>query len=265
MAGQRSRKMIDSLQQSDPDIGHVVVYSKFVVVFFKDDTTNKWHQPGIEGVVYIVRRISEPWYMLIVKNKLGGEGGSAGGDIMDGLDPDWETDSKEMHICYKTGDSTKNVRCLWFAEDAERMKFQASFEIALERYRTGDVGPMVMLHEGKKKKADLKDGEKDKREENDDTAASLFKQFGIKNVGSDCPPVLINRKNLSQAWYELSNDENFLRMIMQRCQDAVDGKTGEDAAKGEKAAKKNDTMAEMRALHEGTEEEKEMKRKKAMF
>jgi len=259
MAGQRSRKMIDSLQQADPDIQHVVVYSKFVVVFFKDDTTNKWHQPGIEGVVYIVRRISEPWYMLIVKNKLGGEGGSAGGDITDAMDADWETDAKEMHICYKTGDSDKNVRCLWFAEDAERMKFQASFEIALERHRTGDVGPMVMLHEGKKKKKDMKDGETDKRDQ-DDTAASLFKQFGIKNVGSDCPPVLINRKNLSQAWYELSNDENFLRMIMQRCQDAKDGVTDGGAKE-----KKKDTMAEMREIHEGTEEEKEMKRKKAMF
>jgi len=206
---QKSRKMLDSLQKNDPDVAHVAVYSKFCVVHYKDDATGKWHQPKIEGPCYLVRRCSIPWYAMVVQNKL------QEGDLYDGLDENWEIDSKPNHICYSTGDPDKNVRCFWFAEDAERMKVQVAFEIAVNRYKTGKVGPLETIHTGKKKKADLKDGEENAK---DETAGDLFKQFGIKaqEVKEGGQQTRVTQPSLAMGLKDLAFNEHFLNMQWSR-------------------------------------------------
>jgi len=219
MPAQNSAKMLNNLQKLDPDVQQVATYAKFVVVHFKDDATGKWHQPGIEGPLYLVRRVSQPYVCLIVRNKLEG-----GGDIIDGVDADWEIDSKVQHIVYKSGDPSKNVRCLWFPEDAERMKVQATFEVAVNNVKEGKAGPLVVMHTGKKKKKDMKDGEKDERDE-DETAGDLFKQFGIKDMTSgdgEKAPVMLTRKNLSDAFLACASDDAFLNMIMGKLNESVE-------------------------------------------
>merc|ERR1719444_673946 len=85
-----------------------------------------WRKAGIEGPVYLVRRRGQPKYHMVVKNQF------STNDLVDALHPDWELDCQKNYVFYKTEDSLKKVRGLWFHEDSERQKTEARLEAALD-------------------------------------------------------------------------------------------------------------------------------------
>lgn len=167
---QKSTKMLVDLQEADPDVARIVTYTALVVVFMKDDATGKWTEAGIEGGMYIVHRETAPFYKLLVKNRK--EGGA--GNIEDDLDEDWEVDASPLHLCYATGDPTKNVRCLWFQMDSERKKCQVQFEIIMHKIKEGKAGPCTATESFIKAKS------KEDKEKEGMTNEALFATWGKK-------------------------------------------------------------------------------------
>ncbi|CAE7796785.1 unnamed protein product [Symbiodinium sp. CCMP2456] len=136
---QRLRGMLEPLQQQDPDISQIVTYSKFVVAYFlqQDGTSPGWRKANIEGPVYLVRRKSAPLYQVIVKNQF------STSDLIDNLHPEWELDCQKNYIFYKIEDPSKQIRGLWFHNDAERIKIENMLEQTMEELRNKgmDVQP----------------------------------------------------------------------------------------------------------------------------
>jgi len=135
----RFKGMLESLQQQDPEINHIVVYSKFVVAYLlqQDGPNPGWRKANIEGPVYLVRRRSAPWYQLLVKNQLHTN------DLLDNLHPDWELDCQKNYVFYKVEDPSKRIRGLWFHDDAERQRIEATLEKTLEEIRTAPNEPQT--------------------------------------------------------------------------------------------------------------------------
>uniref|UniRef100_A0A7R9ZZT7 Uncharacterized protein n=1 Tax=Pyrodinium bahamense TaxID=73915 RepID=A0A7R9ZZT7_9DINO len=135
----RFKGMLESLQQQDPDINHIVAYSKFVVAYLlqQDGPNPGWRKANIEGPVYLVRRRSAPWYQLLVKNQLHTN------DLLDNLHPDWELDCQKNYVFYKVEDPSKRIRGLWFHDDAERQRIEATLEKTLEEIRTAPAEPQT--------------------------------------------------------------------------------------------------------------------------
>mmetsp|Transcript_77960 Transcript_77960/g.216195 ORF Transcript_77960/g.216195 Transcript_77960/m.216195 type:complete len:194 (+) Transcript_77960:160-741(+) len=119
------------LQQLDPQIELVAVYSKFVVAYQlqQDGPTPGWRKANIEGPVFIVRRHSAPVYQLIVKNNHDGT------NLIDDLHPEWELDCQSKYIFYKVEDPTKKIRGLWFHDDSERLRVEEQLERLLRELR----------------------------------------------------------------------------------------------------------------------------------
>merc|ERR1719263_1539154 len=113
-----AQRMLETLQQTDPNIDHVVVHSKFVVVYMlhQDEPSPGWRKANIEGPVYLVRRRSAPRWQLLVKNQF------STNDLLDNLHPDWELDCQKNCVFYKVEDPAKRIRGLWFHDDQERTK-----------------------------------------------------------------------------------------------------------------------------------------------
>merc|ERR1719162_2794882 len=111
----RYKGMLESLQQQDGDIDHIVVYSKFVVAYLlqQDGPNPGWRKANIEGPVYLVRRRQLPRYQLLVKNQF------STNDLLDPVHPDWELDCQKNYVFYKVQDGSKSIRGLWFHEDSE--------------------------------------------------------------------------------------------------------------------------------------------------
>mmetsp|Transcript_41047 Transcript_41047/g.117993 ORF Transcript_41047/g.117993 Transcript_41047/m.117993 type:complete len:228 (-) Transcript_41047:212-895(-) len=135
----RSRVMLENLQQSDPEIDKIIMYSKFVVAYLlqHDGPNAGWRKANIEGPVYIVRRLSSPRYQLLVKNQY------SQSDLLDNLHPDWELDCQKNYIFYKVEDPSKRIRGLWFYEDSDRMQVEQNMQRILEELRAPPPEPQT--------------------------------------------------------------------------------------------------------------------------
>merc|ERR1719502_1188044 len=136
------------------------------VVFLLDEEKMKWEEAGCEGAVYLVKRRMAPLYQIIVRNVLGTA------DIVDTVDEEMELDCSEKHVVYKTSDPSKRVRCLWFPDDTERLKVQASIETSMDNLAM----PQEVVenpHDKARKKA------------NKETSGDLFNQFATVGGGAD--------------------------------------------------------------------------------
>lgn len=132
----RYKVMLQSLQQHDPEIDHVVAYSKFVVVYLlhQDGPNPGWRKANIEGPVYLVRRravVGAGRFQLLVKSQF------STNDLLDDVHPDWELDCQKNYVFYKIEDTSQRIRGLWFHDDSERTKIEASLEKVLEEIRRG--------------------------------------------------------------------------------------------------------------------------------
>lgn len=130
----RYKVMLQSLQQQDPEIDHVVAYSKFVVVYLlhQDGPNPGWRKAHIEGPVYLVRRrlgAGRGRYQLLVKNQFSTK------DLLDDVHPGWELDCQQNYVFCKIDDASQRIRGLWFHDDSERGKIEASLETVLEEIR----------------------------------------------------------------------------------------------------------------------------------
>eukprot|EP00928_Gymnodinium_smaydae_P079753 TRINITY_DN63607_c0_g1_i1.p1 TRINITY_DN63607_c0_g1~~TRINITY_DN63607_c0_g1_i1.p1 ORF type:complete len:234 (+),score=58.92 TRINITY_DN63607_c0_g1_i1:83-784(+) len=125
----RMKGMLESLQQTDPQVESIEAYSKFVVAYILQQ--DGWRKANIEGPVYVVRRRGPVKYQLIVKNQF------STNDLVDPLHPDWELDCQKNYVFYKCDDPQKKIRGLWFLEDTERLKLEGRLEACLENLRTG--------------------------------------------------------------------------------------------------------------------------------
>merc|ERR1719379_2630583 len=102
----RMHGMLESLQQTDPNIVKVEHYSKFVVGYLlqQEGANPGWRKANIEGPVYLVERRVNPRFQLIVKNQFSTQ------DLSDYLHADWELDCQKNYVFYKVEKSEKRIR-----------------------------------------------------------------------------------------------------------------------------------------------------------
>mmetsp|Transcript_109548 Transcript_109548/g.234122 ORF Transcript_109548/g.234122 Transcript_109548/m.234122 type:complete len:237 (-) Transcript_109548:127-837(-) len=135
------RGVFKALQQQDPLIDNIVVYSEFVVAYLMEESGPNpgWRKANIEGPMVLVRRRSAPRFQLIVKNQLNSR------DLQDNMDQAWELDCQKNYVFYKSEDASKRIRGLWFKDDAERLKVQTSLERSLDELRREPEQQMAVL------------------------------------------------------------------------------------------------------------------------
>jgi len=212
---QRASDMLETLQRKDPDITIIVTFSKFVVVYVlqKDGSNPSWRRTNVQGSVLLVQRNSTPRYQLILKNQ------SDTQDLVDNLHPDWELDCQENYIFYKVEDPHQLIRGLWFHDDVERQKLEASLEKAL-----GEIRPSAELQtapQPQKAEPNLQSlQETDKfsaaAAQVDATVVQNRRLASNEAVSQDT--VTVSVTSVRAAAHALADDEDFLKMIIQKIQ-----------------------------------------------
>lgn len=217
VAQTRYSAMVDMLKQRDPEIDHVVAYSKFVVAYLlqQDGPNPGWRKANIEGPVYLVRRRISPWYQLLVKNQF------SNNDSLDNLHPDWQLDCQQNYVFYQVEDPTKHIRGLWFHDDSERQKFEGFLESTLEELRSKQTEPHVEPppHTAEPvPNVGMQNG------------GDMYMQFGatkpaenVSNVpghpnqgGGLSDRVTITRDSLRTSLHELLDDDAFMNVILSK-------------------------------------------------
>lgn len=206
----RYKGMLESLQQQDRDIEHIIVYSKFVVVYIlqQDGPSTGWKKGNIEGPVYLVRRRSLPQYQLLVKNQFSSD------DLLDNLHPNWELDCQQNYVFYKVEDPSERVRGLWFHDDEERKKLEAAIEKTLQEMKSRTHEPQT---EPLPRAAEAMPG-------GGAEIDALFNQFGLQPQqqngagGKGGQPgggeqIPLTREKLRSALHELIDTDEFLNLM----------------------------------------------------
>mmetsp|Transcript_60075 Transcript_60075/g.127263 ORF Transcript_60075/g.127263 Transcript_60075/m.127263 type:complete len:194 (-) Transcript_60075:83-664(-) len=129
----RMQSMLQTLQMQDEMVEEVLVYSKFVVVYFlqQDQQNPGWRKANIEGPVYIYRRRTAPYFKLLVKHQ------SSSNDLVDNVHPQWELDCQKNYVFYKVEDPEEKIRGLWFHEDSERLRVEEIMKRVLKDLQNG--------------------------------------------------------------------------------------------------------------------------------
>ncbi|CAK9049456.1 unnamed protein product [Durusdinium trenchii] len=193
MDQQRMRGMLEPLQQQDPAITQIVTYSKFVVAYLlqHDGASPGWRKANIEGPVYVVKRSTAPLYRIIVKNQFSTT------DLIDDLHPEWELDCQKNYIFYKIEDPNKQIRGLWFHNDAERVKVETMLEQTMEELR----------NKGSDSKAAPGLVRGDPPSANGDALA---------RAADDADSIVISRESVRSALHQLADDDSFLDLVWQK-------------------------------------------------
>lgn len=211
---QRLQGMLSSLQQSDPLIDQIVAYSKFVVAYLlqQDGPNPGWRKANIEGPVYLVRRRGAPRYQLQVKNQF------TTNDLLDDLHADWELDCQKNYVFYKVEDPSKQIRGLWFHDDAERQRIEGVVEKTLTEIRKApqepqhDPPPLPMAAGQTEREAII------------DTYSSQQSNTGTTKSVAPVPAaaqesVTITASSLKSALHALADDDAFISTVMQKLKD----------------------------------------------
>mmetsp|Transcript_16833 Transcript_16833/g.39483 ORF Transcript_16833/g.39483 Transcript_16833/m.39483 type:complete len:231 (-) Transcript_16833:123-815(-) len=218
----RFKGMLESLQQQDPDINQIVVYSKFVVAYLlqQDGANPGWRKANIEGPVYLVRRTTSPRYQFLVKNQLHTI------DLLDNLHPEWELDCQKNYVFYKVEDPSKRIRGLWFHDDAERQKIEATLEKALEEIRTAPTEPQQepLPAPVEAKACVVNQPEVAAPVHTAADNAQLYQLGGLQAPPEVNQPqhesVTLTMSSLRTALHALANDDMFLKAVMQKIKNA---------------------------------------------
>jgi len=213
----RFKGMLESLQHQDPNIDNIVFYSKFVVCYLLQQAPPNpgWRKANIEGPVYLVRRRGTPRYQLLVKNQF------SANDLLDSVHPDWELDCQTNYVFYKGEDASKRIRGLWFHDDAERQKLEAVLEKTLEEIRHQPAEPQI---EPQPRKMEPPQPEPCHPNQGVDTSQmdNLYAQFGLTRPIEPAPQdrVTVSMASLRTALKALADDDNFVRMLMQKLKES---------------------------------------------
>lgn len=203
----RQNEMLQSLQQVDPLIDQVVVYSKFVVAYLlqQDGTNPGWRKANIEGPVYVVRRRGTPRFQLLVKNQF------STNDLLDDLHPDWELDCQKNYVFYKVEDPSKRIRGLWFHDDNERQRIEGIIEKTLKEVRSQPAEPQT-----EPQPQVMPAGKSEPETQAADTYS--YQQSVVAAVPSQ-DSVTINTASVKSALRALADDDAFVGMVMQKLKD----------------------------------------------
>eukprot|EP00927_Polykrikos_kofoidii_P012567 TRINITY_DN15426_c0_g1_i5.p1 TRINITY_DN15426_c0_g1~~TRINITY_DN15426_c0_g1_i5.p1 ORF type:complete len:209 (-),score=46.00 TRINITY_DN15426_c0_g1_i5:114-740(-) len=194
----RYKGMLDTLQQWDPMIDQIIVYSKFAVTYLLQQGGQNpgWQKANIEGPVYLVRRRNNaPRYQLLVKNQF------STNDLLDSVHADWELDIQKNYVFYKVEDPTKQIRGLWFHDDGERQKLEDALGKVLAEVRSR--GPEV---------------------QNEPPPAARRPQSPPQQMQPKASPpeagrqetVTITPSALRNALHSLADDDVFIKMVMRK-------------------------------------------------
>eukprot|EP00746_Dinoflagellata_sp_MGD_P024683 gnl/MRDRNA2_/MRDRNA2_157966_c0_seq1.p1 gnl/MRDRNA2_/MRDRNA2_157966_c0~~gnl/MRDRNA2_/MRDRNA2_157966_c0_seq1.p1 ORF type:complete len:213 (-),score=42.09 gnl/MRDRNA2_/MRDRNA2_157966_c0_seq1:285-923(-) len=209
MQGGAYQSMLEKLRGKDRDIDSIEAYSKFVVGYLleQEGPNPGWRKADIEGPVYLVRRRTLPRFQLMVNPQSGVE------DSIDSLHKDWELDCQKNYVFYKVEDASKKVRGLWFHDDTERQKIEASLEKALEEIRNNPAGEPQT-----EPRADNSGGR------NDTAGAALVPPSthmgnNARTGGMDeMPGIVVPRERLRKALLETITSDEFLDRLMGKLQ-----------------------------------------------
>lgn len=224
MEAARLKGMLENLQVSDPEITHIVIYSKFVVAYLlqQEGPLPGWRKAQIEGPVYVVRRRVAPRYQLVVKNQHNTT------DLLDGLHPDWELDCQKNYVFYKIEDPAERIRGLWFHDDSERQKIEEALERVLEELRSQPLEPQT---EAAPRKASAAQDAVSQQVTQQVLAAerstvpqnshmdTLYAQFGLQmpqDQAASQEGVLVTPASLRRALHALADEDAFIYAVMQK-------------------------------------------------
>mmetsp|Transcript_74907 Transcript_74907/g.167822 ORF Transcript_74907/g.167822 Transcript_74907/m.167822 type:complete len:210 (-) Transcript_74907:138-767(-) len=202
--------MLAQLQEQDPDALQITAHSRFVVAYeLQQDCPNPgWRKANIEGPVYIVLRRTAPRFQLMVKNHLHMT------NLVDGLHPDWELDCQKNYIFYKVPDLSKRIRGLWFPDDSERQKMEASIEATLQEIRVAPDEPQiepvpVLVPVPPQPKAAVP-------EPVPQPAAAAMPHRGAPVAQQAQDSVAVTANSMRGAIHSLADDDAFLKAVMQK-------------------------------------------------
>uniref|UniRef100_A0A7S1EXY6 mRNA-decapping enzyme-like protein n=1 Tax=Noctiluca scintillans TaxID=2966 RepID=A0A7S1EXY6_NOCSC len=199
---QRYKTMLESLQQQDYEIDHIVAYFKFVVAYLlqQDGPNPGWRKANIEGPVYLVRRRCAPRYQLLVNNQF------STNDLLDNLHPEWELDCQKNYVFYKVEDPSKRIRGLWFHDDAERVRLESILEKTLEEIR--------------KKGEPLTEPQPVQVSKMHGEIMSGIESHTAQAPAAEGERVVVTRESLRAALHALADDGNFLNVVLQKLKDS---------------------------------------------
>lgn len=204
----RFKWMLDSLQQMDPTIENIVVYSKFVVGYLlqQNGPNPGWRKANIEGPVYLLRRRQAPKYQLLIKNQCRAH------DLLDNLHPDWELDCQKHYVFYKVEDCEQKIRGLWFHDDAERQRIETALENTLEEVRRATGAPQPsppVTNDGTQETSQAQP-----------LLQQPHQQQQVQTYTGGSEQVVVTTATLRSALISLASDETFLNMLMAKLQEA---------------------------------------------
>jgi len=201
--------MLDSLRQSDPLIQSIVDYSKFVVVYLlvQEGQNQGWQKANIEGPVYIVQRRDRKKYQLIVMNQ------HSPNNLIDDLHPDWELDIQKNYVFYKLEDQSKQIRGLWFHDDAERTKIEVTLvklktQLSEAPENSGSVAAEPQTEPQPPKAMPQHNSQQGSNAHQREQGGASDKQ------------VVVTKDSLRGALHALADDDNFLGAVMQKLRQA---------------------------------------------
>lgn len=207
----RHKGMLESLQQQDPGIDSVIVFSKFVVAYLlqQEGPNPGWRKASIEGPLYLVHRKVNPKYQLLVKNQFNTS------DLLDNLHPEWELDCQKNYVFYKVEDASKRIRGLWFHDDAERLKLEQALEKTLEEVRNKPA----VEPQPEPSRAEMPSRAERLAMPPPGIANDLGQSDSI-GMGTDASgSVMVTKEALRSALHGLADDSNFLNMVMKKLEE----------------------------------------------
>jgi len=220
----RFKGMLESLQQQDPEIDLIKVYSKFVVVYLlqQEGANPGWRKANIEGPVYIVHRRTLPRYQLLVKNQF------STNDLLDTVHPSWELDCQKNYVFYKVEDTSKRIRGLWFHDDTERLKIESILEECKEEVQNIPLeAPAAPVPPSTRREQETNPLALATNPATSDPSQmdSLYAQFGLTRPSagpgdSDTQDkITVSSSSVRAAMHALADDDTFIQSIMQKLKD----------------------------------------------
>ncbi|EFA85504.1 hypothetical protein PPL_01461 [Heterostelium album PN500] len=110
-AGSQQQLNLSALQRLDNKIVSVLGTSTHVAVYKFDESSLEWHRGEVEGSLFIVRRLEEPFERLVVLNRLSTK------NLVEDINDRLLIKCQGPYLIYKSNNSINGI---WFYEESEQ-------------------------------------------------------------------------------------------------------------------------------------------------
>ncbi|GAM29077.1 hypothetical protein SAMD00019534_122530 [Acytostelium subglobosum LB1] len=111
-ANSQQQLNLTALQRIDNKIVEVLGTSTHVAVYKFDEQSQQWHRREVEGSLFIVRRVEEPYERLVVLNRLSTK------NLVEDVNEKLLIKCQGPYLIYKN--NTESINGIWFYETSEQ-------------------------------------------------------------------------------------------------------------------------------------------------